>query len=288
MNTRHIGDTGIHVHEIGYGAMHLSINPDRRPTEQESITLLQRMVDELEINFIDTADAYCADDTETGHNERLIATALDGERRQRVLIATKGGSIRPGGAWKRDGRPEHLRAACEASLRALRTDRIDLYQLHAPDPTVPVEESVGTLADLQREGKIIHIGVSNFNADQLERAMREAKIVSLQNQFSVVNQREDMAMLRFCEEHHITYIPWNPVGGQGIAPKLGDQSSALEQIAAAHSLPAHAVALAWLLQLSPAMLPIPGTRKFEHLAEDLKAADLTLSQDEMASLNGTA
>ncbi len=288
MNTRQIGDTGIHVNEIGYGAMHLSINPERRPSEQESITLLQRMVDELEINFIDTADAYCADDTETGHNERLLATALDGERRQRVLIATKGGSIRPGGTWQRDGRPEHLRAACEASLRALRTDRIDLYQLHAPDPTVPVEESVGTLVDLQREGKIIHIGVSNFNADQLERGMREAKIVSLQNQFSVVNQREDMAMLRFCEEHHITYIPWNPVGGQGIAPKLGTESNALEQIAATHSIAAHAVALAWLLQLSPAMLPIPGTRKFEHLAEDLRAADLTLSPGEMAMLEGTA
>ena len=286
MKTRQIGNTELHVHEIGYGAMHLSIEPERRPDEADSIRLLQRMVDELGIDFIDTADAYCADDSETGHNERLITKALQGERRGRVVIATKGGSIRPGGAWERDGRPEHLRRACEASLKALGTDRIDLYQLHAPDPRVPVEESVGTLADLQREGKIRHIGVSNFDLDQLERGMREAEIVSLQNKFSVINQREELALLRFCEERKITYIPWNPVGGRGVAPQLAEQSRALEEIATSHAAAPHAVAIAWLLQLSPAMLPIPGTRSFDHLAEDLKGAEITLSPEEMARLSG--
>ena len=286
MKTRQIGNTELHVHEIGYGAMHLSIEPERRPDEADSIRLLQRMVDELGIDFIDTADAYCADDSETGHNERLITKALQGERRGRVVIATKGGSIRPGGAWERDGRPEHLRRACEASLKALGTDRIDLYQLHAPDPRVPVEESVGTLADLQREGKIRHIGVSNFDLDQLERGMREAEIVSLQNKFSVINQREELALLRFCEERKITYIPWNPVGGRGVAPQLAEQSRALEEIDTSHAAAPHAVAIAWLLQLSPAMLPIPGTRSFDHLAEDLKGAEITLSPEEMARLSG--
>src|SRR5947208_136008 len=138
MKTRRISKTEIEVHEIGYGAMHLSIDKERRPLEADSIALIQRAVDELGINFIDTADAYCNDDTETGHNERLIAEALRGERRTRVTVATKGGSIRPGGRWERDGRPKHLRKACEASLRALEIERIDLYQLHAPDPNVPV------------------------------------------------------------------------------------------------------------------------------------------------------
>jgi aryl-alcohol dehydrogenase-like predicted oxidoreductase len=285
MKRRQIGNSELHVHEIGYGAMHLSIDPARRPSEADSITLLQRMVDELGIDFIDTADAYCADDSETGHNERLIANALQGERRGRVVIATKGGSVRPGGAWARDGRPKHLRSACEASLKALDTDRIDLYQLHAPDPNVPVEESVGTLADLQREGKIRYIGVSNFDLGQLERGLRQAEIVSLQNKFSVVSQREERELLDFCEKRSITYIPWNPIGGRGIAPTLGDQSSALEEIARAHDVSAHAAAIAWLLRLSPAMLPIPGTRSFEHLAENLQGAEITLSAEEMGRLN---
>lgn len=284
MNTRQIGNTELRVHEIGYGAMHLSIDRERRPSEEAAITLIQRAVDELGIDFIDTADAYCADDTETGHNERLIAKALQGERRSRVMVATKGGSLRPGGSWERNGRPSHLRAACDASLKALDTDHIDLYQLHAPDPSVPVEESVGTLADLQREGKIRHIGVSNFTLNQLQRVMSEAVIASIQNQFSVVNQREDQELLKFCEENHITYIPWNPVGGRGKAPNLGEESSALHRIAAHHKVSPHTVALAWLLALSPVMLPIPGTTKFEHLAENVQAAGLTLSADEMAEL----
>lgn len=285
MNKRQIGTTELHVHEIGYGAMHLSIDREKRPSEDAAIALLQRAVDELGIDFIDTADAYCADDTETGHNERLIAKALKGERRSRAVVATKGGSIRPGGRWERNGRPEHLRAACDASLKALDTDHIDLYQLHAPDPSVPVEESVGTLVDLQREGKIRHIGVSNFSLDQLQRVTHEATIVSIQNQFSVVNQREDRELLKFCEENNITYIPWNPVGGRGKAAKLGDESDALDRIAAHHKVSPHTVALAWLLAVSPVMLPIPGTTKFEHLAENVRASELELSEDEMTELN---
>ncbi|MCC7437733.1 MAG: aldo/keto reductase [Armatimonadetes bacterium] len=283
-NPHRIGTTELAVHPIGYGAMHLSIDRTRRPLAADSIRLIQHAVDELGVNFIDTADAYCIDDTETGHNERIIAEALrDAGRRQQVIVATKGGSIRPEGRWERNGRPEHLRTACERSLRALETEIIDLYQLHAPDPTVPVEESVGALRDLQREGKIKHIGVSNVGVPLLERAMRESEIATVQNQFSVINQRDEAEVLKFCEANNITYIPWNPVGGRGKAPQLAEISALLSEIALAHSTTPHVVAIAWLLQLSPAMLPIPGTTKIEHLRQNMEAATLKLTEEEMAS-----
>lgn len=286
MNTRRIGTTDLHVNEIGYGAMHLSIDRAKRPRESDSIDLIRRAVDELGINFIDTADAYCIDDSETGHNERLIAEALKGERRQRVTVATKGGSVRPQGRWERDGRPEHLRSACEASLRALDVDRIDLYQLHTPDPRVPIEESIGTLADLQREGKIRYIGVSNFSVSLIERAAAETEIVSVQNQYSIINRREEDAMIAYCERHNMTYIPWNPVGGRGLAPELASRDETLADIARAHGSSPHAVALAWLLARSSAIIPIPGTRTFEHLAQNVSASELSLAPDEIERLNG--
>jgi aryl-alcohol dehydrogenase-like predicted oxidoreductase len=284
MSQRTLGNTDTSVNGLAYGAMHLSIDRSRRPEENDSIALLQRIVDELGVELIDTADAYCADDGETGHNERLISTALKGERRQRVVIATKGGSVRPNGSWERNGRPEHLRSACEASLRALDTDRIDLYQLHAPDPNVPVSESIGALADLQREGKIRWIGVSNFSLPLLEAARKEATIVSLQNQFSVINQREESELLRYCEKEQITYFPWNPVGGRGKAPELDKQNERLLEVAEAHGTGAHEVALAWLLALSPAMIPIPGSTKFDHVKENMNALELTLTAEEIESL----
>ncbi len=284
MARRTLGNTEITLNELAYGAMHLSIDRSRRPLESDSVTLLQRIVDELGVELIDTADAYCADDEETGHNERLISAALTGERRERVVIATKGGSVRPAGRWERNGRPEHLRSACEASLRALGTDRIDLYQLHAPDPNVPVSESVGALADLQREGKIRHIGVSNFSLPLLQAAQHEAVIVSLQNQFSVINQREESELLRYCETEGITYLPWNPVGGRGKAPELDKQNDRLLEVAKSHGTGAHQVALAWLLALSPAMIPIPGSTKFDHVKANMEAVDLTLTAEEIESL----
>jgi aryl-alcohol dehydrogenase-like predicted oxidoreductase len=286
MEKRTIGRTELSVNEIGFGAMHLSIDRTRRPDEAASVALIRRMVDDLDVDFIDTADAYCADDSETGHNERLIAEALRGERRLRVVVATKGGSVRPGGRWERNGRPEHLRRACEASLRALETYRIDLYQLHAPDPAVPVEESVGALGDLQREGKILHVGVSNFSVEQLERSMRETAIVSVQNQFSVINRdADDDAMIAFCEENGLTFIPWNPVGGRGIAPKLAEESAALRKVADRHNTGPHAIALAWLLQRSPCIIPIPGSRSIDHVEENMRAAEITLDEDDLATLD---
>ena len=284
---RMLGTSGLTVNDIGYGAMHLSIDRPRRPKESDSVTLIRRAVDELGVDFIDTADAYCNDDSETGHNERLIAEALRGERRGRVIVATKGGSVRPEGRWEHDGRPEHLRRACEASLRALETDRIDLYQLHAVDPRVPIEDSVGALADLQREGKVRCIGVSNVSVEELQRAMSEATIVSVQNRFSVINRDEDDdAMIAYCESQSIAFIPWNPVGGRGKAPRLGDAFDVLDTLAARHKATPHTIALAWLLARSPVMLPIPGTTSFEHLEQNMRALELSLTDDEMAELAG--
>lgn len=285
MKQRKLGSSDTYVNEIGYGAMHLSIDREKRPSEEEAVSLLQALVDDLNVNFIDTADAYCVDDTETGHNERLIAKAIQGERRERVLIATKGGSVRPEGRWERNGRPEHLRSACEASLRALDTDRIDLYQLHAPDPEVPVSESIGTLADMQKEGKIRFIGTSNLSLVQLQEAMGEAEIISLQNKYSAMNRREQDEIIDFCEQNSITYIPWNPVGGRGDAPEIGKLYSALGNLADKYETSPHTIALAWLLHRSPAILPIPGTRKREHAATNTGASDIQLTPEDLESLN---
>ncbi len=285
MKKRQIGRTELEVNEVGYGAMHLSIDREKRPSDVESIALIQRAVDELGVDFIDTADAYCINEEEKGHNERLIARALQGERRGRVVIATKGGHKRPKGRWERNGRPEYLRAACEASLKALEADHIDLYQFHAPDPNVPVEESIGTLVDLQREGKIRHIGISNFSLAMLKHIMADAEIVSVQNRYSVMDRREQDEIVDFCEQQEITYIPWNPVGGRGNAPEIGQMFGALGEIGTAHGVAPHTIALAWLLGRSPIMLPIPGTRKFDHLAENMKAPDIELTSDEIERLN---
>lgn len=285
MDRRELGSTSLSVAEIGYGAMHLSIDREKRPTESEAIDLIRRAVDELGVDFIDTADSYCIDESEKGHNERLLAEALKEGRREKVLVATKGGSTRPEGRWERNGHPRYLRQACEASLKALDVDHIDLYQLHAPDPEVPVEESVGALADLQREGKIRHIGVSNLTLDQLKKAREEARIVSLQNQYSVMNRRNQDEIIDYCEAEKITYLPWNPVGGRGNAPKIGQMYETLEKIASSHETSPHAIALAWLLQRSPVIIPIPGTTKGEHLAENMRAAELELSDEEIERLD---
>ncbi len=288
MPTRRIGSTQYEVNEIGFGAMHLSIDRQKRPDEDESVAMIRRAVDELGLDFIDTADAYCADDSETGHNERLVCRALEGGRRDRVVVATKGGSIRPGGRWERLGTPEHLRDACEASLRSLGVERIQLYQLHAPDPDVPIEESAGALAELQREGKIEHIGLSNVTVAQIGRAMKEATIVSVQNRFSVLRTNSQEAVIEFCEDNEMAFLPWNPVGGRGDAPHLDTISLALGDIGRSHDVPPHVIALAWLLQRSASIIPIPGTRKFDHLAEDMMASEVELTGEELDRLDREA
>jgi aryl-alcohol dehydrogenase-like predicted oxidoreductase len=261
------------VQRMGFGAMRITgegiWGEPKDPDESRAV--LRRAV-ELGVDFIDTADSYGPE-----VSERLIAETLH-PYPENLVIATKGGLVRPGpGRWNPDGRPEHLRAACEGSLRRLRVDQIPLYQLHRPDPRVPLEESVGTLVGLKDQGKIRHIGLSNVDEEELHRAMAVTPIVSVQNLFNVGNRRSE-AVLDVCETEQLAFIPWAPIG-QG-APG----SRAVAKIASAHGATTHQTALAWLLARSASMLPIPGTASVSHLEENVAAASIKLTQAEVDQL----
>jgi pyridoxine 4-dehydrogenase len=264
------------VNRMGFGAMRLCGpgiwgEPDDPPSAR---AVLRRAV-ELGVQLIDTADVYGPE-----VNERQVADALhpypDG-----VVIATKGSGTRATyDDWGLDGRPEHLRAACEASLQRLRLDRIDLYQLHAVDRNVPIEESVGALAELQTEGKIRHVGVSNVTENELAQAQSVARIVSVQNEYNVANRASD-AVVRACERNGLAFLAYAPVGAGW---RAAEPTNAVHAVAEKHGATIQQVALAWLLQRSPAIVPIPGTSSIEHLEENVAAADLTLDPDDVAAL----
>jgi aryl-alcohol dehydrogenase-like predicted oxidoreductase len=227
-----------------------------------------RRAAELDVNFIDTADTY-------GPNvsEELIAEALFPYPKSLVL-ATKGGFNRPGpNQWTHDATPEHLRKAVEGSLKRLRLERIDLYQLHIPDPVVPFEDSVGTLAQLKKEGKIRFVGLSNVTQEHIERARRIVPIVSVQNRYSFADREWDY-VVDYCERNKITFIPYFPLGGGRVAGEI------LNQVARTHQVIPHQVAIAWLLKRSRVMLPIPGTSSVRHLEENIATASLHLSDEE--------
>ncbi len=262
------------VHRLGFGAMRLC-GPGvwGEPADPAQAKGVLKRVLELGITLIDTADAYGPE-----VNERLIAETLH-PYPEEIVIATKGGLTRPRReSWDRNGRPEHLRATCEASLRRLKLQRIDLYQLHAPDPRVPLEDSVGTLADLQTAGKIRHIGLSNVSVDELRRARRIARIVSVQNRYNL-SDRSSEGVLAECEQEDIAFLPWRPLesGGHG--------AGALATVARRHGATPVQVAIAWLLARSPVMAPIPGTSSFAHLEENAAAARLRLSADDRRDLS---
>jgi pyridoxine 4-dehydrogenase len=245
------------------------------PDDPEAARAVLRRAVELDVNFIDTADSYGPE-----VSERLIAEAL-GPYPEGIVIATKGGLLRDGpGKWRPDCRPEHLREACEASLQRLQLERIDLYQLHTVDPNVPYSESVGALAELREEGKIRHIGVSNVEVSHLAEAREIVPVVSVQDRFSL-SDRESEPVLEVCERDGLAFIPWFPLGA-GTLPDGG----ALERIAEAHDASPFQIALAWLRARSPAMLPIPGTSSVAHLEENVAAAGIDLSADEVDELNG--
>jgi len=263
------------VRRLGFGAMRITgegVWGEPRDRD-EALRVLRRAV-ELDVNLIDTADSYGPE-----VSENLIAEALH-PYPDDLVIATKGGLVRDGpGQWGRDGRPEHLREACEGSLRRLKLDRIPLYQLHAPDPSVPYAESVGAIAELQREGKIRHAGVSNVTVEQLATAREILHVVSVQNRYSVAG-RESEDVLQECEAGGLGFLPWFPLG----AGSLDAVREALEQIARAHGATVFQVAIAWLLAHSRAMVPIPGTSSVAHLEENVAAAELRLSDEELALL----
>jgi len=277
--TFRIGADGPTVRRLGFGAMRLTGKgiwgdpPDREVAKQ----VLRRAV-ELGVNLIDTADSYGP-----YVSEELIAEALH-PYPDDLVIATKGGLVRTGpGQWPRDARPEHLREACEGSLRRLRLDAIELYQLHAPDPEVPYEDSLGALIDLRAEGKIRHIGISNVDVGLLETARDTTEIATVQNRYNLTDRRSE-EVLEACEAVGVGFIPWFPLA----TGSLADPGGALDEIARARDATPAQVALAWLLQRSRVMLPIPGTGSVEHLEENLAAAGLKLSNEEMDRISRSA
>jgi aryl-alcohol dehydrogenase-like predicted oxidoreductase len=265
----------LRVNRLGFGAMRLSgrgIWGD--PKDRAGACQLLRRAVELGVNFIDTADAY---GPET--NERLIADALH-PYPSGLVIATKGGLTRPApDEWHRKATPAHLRAVCEGSLQRLRVERIDLYQLHSPDPRVPIEDSIGELARLQLQGKIRHIGVSNFSVAELRRAQTIAKIVSVQNRYNVSDRSSD-DVIDFCEREGLAFIPWYPLAAGDHTSSRGGSAELKRIVSEQNATPAQA-ALAWLLMRSRLTLPIPGTSSIAHLEENVAAA--TIAARHMAS-----
>jgi aryl-alcohol dehydrogenase-like predicted oxidoreductase len=283
MPTRRLG--GLQVSAIGLGEMPMSLAG--RPDEAQSIRTIHAALD-AGVTLIDTADAYCIDQTEVGHGERLVAKALaawPGDR-DRVLVATKGGHTREGGEWNLDGRPEHLRQACEASLRALGVEAIGLYQFHRPDPKVPFAESVGAVAELKAAGKVRLVGLSNVSVDQIRQARQLVQVASVQNEFSPRFRRSE-GELAFCAAEGIAFLPWSPLGGIGRGRELGGRHRAFGEVAEAHGVSAQQVALAWQLAKAPAVIPIPGSSRPETITDSAAAAGLRLGEDELARLDRT-
>src|SRR5580692_7433265 len=267
------------VNRLGYGAMRLTGDGiwGEPKDREESRKVLQRAV-ELGVNFIDTADSYGPD-----VSENIIAEALYPYPKD-LVIATKGGFTRSGpNKWEAVGRPEYLRQCVEMSLRRLKLERIDLYQLHRIDPKVPVEESLGALKDFQKAGKIRHIGLSEVSAEEITQAQKTVAIVSVQNQYNITDRKyEDV--LKHAEKHKLAFIPWFPVA----AGKLARPGGPLDQVAKRHDSTVAHLALAWLLHHSPVMLPIPGTSSVKHLEENAAAADIQLSEQEWKTIENDA
>ena len=280
MSRRALGSSKIEVAPIGLGGMPMSIAG--RPGEEDSVRVIQAALD-AGMDFIDTADVYCLDDDDIGHNERLIARAIRG--RTGVVVATKGGLERPKGAWTSNGHPDHLRRACEKSLRALGVDRIDLYQLHAPDDDVPYLDSIGALAALRDEGKIAHIGLSNVSVDEIRAAVDVVPIVSVQNRCNPFDRSawED-GVVQYCTEQGIAFLPYSPVGG-GCGKRQVANNETLKAVALRHNVSPFQVALAWLLLKSPVMIPIPGASKVPNAVDSAAAMRLQLPSDDMAELD---
>jgi pyridoxine 4-dehydrogenase len=262
------------VRRLGFGAMRVTGDGIWGPPadRDEAIAVLRRAL-ELGVNFIDTADSYGPE-----VSEELIADALH-PYPEDLVIASKAGLVRPGpGVWEPDGRPEHIRASCNGTMKRLQVDHIDLYQFHRPDPKVPIEESMGAMLDLQQEGKVRHIGVSNVDRDQLDRARAVAPVVSVQNRYNPTDRGSEWAVEE-CERTGLAFLPWAPIGGGR------EDSDVVAEVAAAHEATPRQVVLAWLLARSPAMLPIPGTGSVDHLVSNVAAAGLELTDDQVSAIS---
>ena len=263
---------------IGFGGMPLSIQG--RPSEEQGRHVLNAAID-AGMTLVDTADVYCLDDDDIGHNERLIASL----GRTDFRVATKAGLRRPRGAWTNDASPAHIREACEQSLRSLNTERIWLYQLHAPDPKVAFEKSVEAFAELQREGKFEHFGLSNVSVKQIEQASAILPVVSVQNRLNPYF-RESVKVAKACAERGIVFLAYSPVGGGRLAKKL-PQFDVLIDLARKHDRSVHAIVLAWVRAQAATVVPIPAARTVEHALDSAKAADFVLDEEDVRMIDET-
>ena len=284
MQQRSLADLSLGA--IGLGAMPLSV--EGRPDEARAVRTVHAALD-AGVTLVDTADAYCLGADEVGHNERLIARALAsyGGDTSAVVVATKGGHTRPAdGSWALDGSPEHLRAACEASLVALGVEAVGLYQFHRPDPQVPYEESLGALEQLRQEGKILRVGISNADPEQIELARRTTRLASVQNELSPAF-RSSEPELELCGRHGVAFLPWSPLGGMRGAGRLGERHAAFGEVARVRGVSPQQVCLAWLLAKGEHVIPIPGASRPESIRDSAAAAELVLEPDERARLDAS-
>ena len=278
-----LGNSGKSVTAIGLGAMPLSL--DTRPDEKTAFEVIRAFVDNGG-NFIDTANVYCRDDNDVGHNEQLIYKALNSfGKLDEVFVATKGGLTRPRGRWDSNATPQWLRASCEKSLRDLNTDSIFLYQLHAPDPNVPLAESVGELARLKQEGKIQHIGLSNVNSREIMTALTITPVLSVQNRCNMFERKSfENGVVDLCASENIVFIPHSPVGGHFDHRKRA-QSRPVKKVSDKHGVSPYQIMLAWLLQKGDHILPIPGASKVSSITDSLKALHVRLDNEDIQLLD---
>lgn len=280
---RQLGKTGIELFPIGLGAMPLSIAD--RPNTSQAISVIHAALD-AGVDFIDTANVYCLDDNDIGHNEKLIARAVASwSGKKAIYVATKGGLCRPLGSWEVLGHPRALRSACEQSLRDLNVEQIFLYQLHAPDPSVPFTDQIATLATLKEEGKIKHIGLSNVDAQQIEAAQRIVRIESIQNRWNPL-EREDAnnGVFDACRRYEMTYIAYSPVGGGRGHQELAN-SKVLQELAKKYQASPYQIMLAWSLAAARFVVPIPGASRVASITDSVKAASLQLLSSDLAAID---
>ena len=282
---RKLGNTGVEVNAIGLGEWQLSNK--KRPSWENAIDLIRQAV-EAGVDFIDTADSYALDDSEFGHGERLVKAALASFDSAHVTVTTKVGAIRPGGGWARICTPEWITQGCQNSLQRLGTESIFLYQLHGPDANVPLEDSVGALAELKTEGKVQHLGLSNVDSAQLALAQSITRIETVQNACNPWRQ-EDVAsgLIKECESTNVTYLPFYPVGGKDEHQQLSSQA-VLKPIAEKHRTSTYCVLLNWLLKLGPNVIPIPGASRVGSILDSLKATNFQLDDEDFEKISALA
>lgn len=285
METKKLGNTDVSISAIGLGGMPMSLSS--RPLEPQSIAVIHRALD-LGVTLIDTADSYCQDESDKHHNEKLISKALQqysGDTSQ-VIVATKGGLMRPNGNWTRNGNPDHLRQTIRVSFEALGGAKpIDVWQYHAPDVQYSIEESLKPAKEAVEAGMIRFVGVSNFSVEQIKRARDVVEIVSVQNQYNPwYRQPESDGVLEYCETEGLTFFPWSPLGGSRRIGSL-EQISAIAQLAQEKGISVYQVVLAWLRAKSPCIVPIPGASKISSIEDSVGAAVVKLSEDDVQRID---